>query len=100
MQYVAQLTALLRNDPAEFWHHRRTLLQEQGIDPSRAALAEAVEQGDDSEFAVVVTNDGEVFEFSWTPSTEGVMEWVRTTDWWRDTPYRPGIEDALALLAE
>ena len=87
------------NDPSEFWDHLRALLQAQGIDPASAALAESVEQGDDSEFAVVVTREGEVFQFSWAPSAEGVMEWVRTTDSWRDTPYRSGIEDALALLA-
>ena len=100
MTYVANLTALLRNDPSQFWEHLRTLLQAQGIDPGSAALAESVKQGDASEFAVVVTNDGEVFEFSWTPSAAGIMEWVRTTEWWRGTPHRPGIEDALGLLAE
>jgi len=98
MQYVAQLTGLLRNDPAEFWSRLRALLHEQGIDPVHAALAESVQQGDDSEFAVVVTSDREVFEVGWSP-TEGLIEWVRTTDWWRDSPYQSGIEEALALLS-
>ncbi len=77
---MAQLTALLRNDPSEFWSHLRTLLQVRGVDPANAALAESVEQGEDSEFAVVVTSGQEVFEVDWSP-TDGLFEWNRTTDW-------------------
>jgi uncharacterized protein YbaA (DUF1428 family) len=90
MEYVAHLTELLRNDPSAFWSDARAILQKHGVDPVRAALAESVEQGDDSEFAVVVTSDGEVFEFSWRPTTQDVREWIRTTAWWRDSPYRRG----------
>lgn len=94
---MAQLTGLLRNDPSEFWSRFRALLQGRGIDPADAALAESVQEGDDLEFAVVVTGDHAVFEVEWSP-TEGVIEWDRTTDRWRDSPHRSGIEEAFALL--
>lgn len=98
MRYVMDLTALLRNDPSEFWSHLRALLDERGIDPARAALAESLEQGDDSEFAVVITADGDVYELSWSPTGQGVTNWVCTNERWRDTPYREGIEQAISLL--
>lgn len=94
----ASLTQLLRADDDQMWRWLRGALLGRGVDPAAAALAESCEQGDDSEFGVVVAADGEVFQFAFVAGGEGFTEWVRITDYWRETPYRESVADAQRFL--
>lgn len=98
MEVVASLTALLRESEEPFWSSLRQALRNQDVQPDHAALAERCEQGNGSEFGVVVTADGEVFQFSILSEAHDFAEWIRMTDWWPSSPYRNSIEAALTLL--
>jgi hypothetical protein len=93
---VAVLTRLLRESDDEMWAGLRAALARRGIDVLGSMLAFSVEQGDDSEFGVLVTAD-DVVTFSWRPSTAFFVDWTPITGWWRDSPYRAEIEQAVRL---
>lgn len=94
---AAQLTQLLRSGQDRAWVALRTVFERHGVDPDDSVLAFAVEQGDDAEFAVVVTADGQVVTCAWVPSTASTLEWVPITSWWRDSSYREAVESAWRL---
>ena len=94
---VAALTNLLREGTDAAWTALREVLEGQGLDPARCVVAFSAEQGDDAEFAVLVTDRGDVVTCAWAPSTASVLEWTTVTAWWRDSPYRADVEQAMLL---
>jgi hypothetical protein len=94
---AAALTNLLREGTDAAWTALRDVLDGQGLDPARCVVAFSAEQGDDAEFAVLVTNRGEVVTCAWAPSTASALEWTTITAWWRDSPYRADVEQAMLL---
>jgi hypothetical protein len=96
---VGQLTLLLRTSDEPFWRSLRDALGARGVDATRSQLAASWEEGDDSEFGVVVTDTGTVVEFVWQPSSSSFVEWVPITDWWQASPYRSEVEEALRRLS-
>jgi hypothetical protein len=95
---AADLTDLMRCNSEPLWSGLRVALEARGISVGRAAFAESVEQGDDSEFGVLVTDDDEVVQFGFVPSAGTFSEWEAITSRWMDTPYRTSIETAMELL--
>jgi hypothetical protein len=98
-QDVAVLTGLLRESDDEMWARLRAALGSRGIDALGSVLAFYVEQGDDSDFGVLVTAD-DIVTFAWQPSTAFIFEWTPITGWWRDSPYRAQIERAVRLRSD
>ena len=94
---VFTLTELLRESDDEVWTALRSALRGRGVDARGSLLAFSVEQGDDSEFAVLVTDRDEIATLSWQPSTGSIFEWTLITDSWRDSPYRDDVARALQL---
>ncbi len=91
-EYVALNTRLLRSDPEPFWQRLRDCLREKGVEPSRTVLTTCFPDDSSFEFGIVITPDGEVYEFGFEylhkQVTEGVFsEWSRTTDRWRERPF-------------
>ena len=97
---VGQLTLLLRTSDEPLWRSLRDALGAQGVDATRSQLAASSEEGDDSEFGVVVSETGAVVQFLWQPSSSSFVEWVPMTDWWQASPYRSKVEEALRRLSE
>lgn len=97
---VGQLTLLLRTSDEPLWRSLRDALSAQGVDATRSQLAAGSEEGDDSEFGVVVTETGAVVQFLWQPSLSSFVELVSMTDWWQASPYCSKVEEALRRLSE
>ncbi len=102
------LTDLLRSDEGPLWARLRELLPERGVDPATAVLAECFEDDTMLEFGVVVTSEGEVYEFDFVYgrgdiktqlSTGTIHNWERHTFDWRDRPYRSSVGAALEIVA-
>lgn len=100
-------TRLLRESDDPFWVRLRDLLAEQGLDWRKAAMAQCFPDDGALEFGIVVAADGEVYEFDFTHGRgdittamkSGVLsDWRRTTDRWRDRPFREDVVDAFELL--
>lgn len=98
---------LLRESDDPFWVRLRELLAEKGIDWRQAAIAQCFPDDAAMEFGIVVAADGEVYEFDFlhgrgdiaTAMKSGVLsDWTRTTDRWRDRPFREDVNAAFALL--
>jgi hypothetical protein len=96
---VELLTSLLRSSEDPMWSALRAALRAAEVDVDRSYLASSVQQGDDSEFAVLVDRNGAVFLLSWQPSTAVIFERVDVTGWWTDSPYRAAVQEALDLRA-
>lgn len=94
---VSVLTELLRRDDRPAWSFLRSALDRRGVDVGSALLAFSAEQGDDSEFGVLVTGHAEVIEFSWQPSTGSIFEWLPITDRWRSSPYADVVAEAFKM---
>ena len=94
---VVGLTRLLREGDGEVWRVLRAALRSRGIRVEGTWLAFSAEQGDHSEFAVIVTESDDVVRLSWQPSTEPIFEWTTITAWWRDSPYRNDVATAFEL---
>jgi len=106
---AVESTRLLRGDDDPMWARLRTLMTERGFDPQRVALATFFPDDTNTEFGVVVTPAGEVYEFDLVygkgdltqqAATATITDWRDRTEWWRDTPHRNEIESAFRLLAE
>jgi hypothetical protein len=95
---VRLLTQLVRTDE-DFWLWRRLreLLEAQHVALSDAALAFSVEQGNDSEFGIIVTRQGDVYEYSIVKDAEA--EWRHMPDW-TESPYAEDVRLALDLLRD
>ena len=103
MHGVEIFAKLLRSDPGDCWVKMRSVLAQRGIDPSSAALAFSVEQGDMSEFAVIVAQDRRVYQYSLYSDTDSwldaqLIEWIDLTANWTESPYTGSIRTALSLL--
>lgn len=98
-------TDLLRNDAGPFWRRLREVLAERGVDPRRSVLATSFPDDNSFEFGIVVTADGEAYEFGFDyldadVSAGTIVEWTRITDRWRDRPHRTEVEAAFSLLTD
>ncbi len=102
-------TRLLRGDPDAFWTRLRELLAQRGVDPGRSALAISFPDDSNLEFGIVVSEEGEVYEFDFTYGRRGDLQeqtrtgtltaWDRMTDRWRERPFHDDVEAALGILA-
>lgn len=90
-------TEPLRNSDDPAWVTLRRILVERGVQPHLSSLAFSVAQGDDSEFAVVVTQAEDVLTVSWLPSTGEVLECTSIAERWRDSPYGEDVRQAIEL---
>ena len=92
---TVELTRLLRYDSNPFWKRLRVLLNDKGFDVESCFLAESCEQGDNSEFGVVVTRDKEVFEYGFIyqkdPSDGNFGEWNDITQTYSSSPYADSV---------
>jgi hypothetical protein len=79
-QEVNELTSLLRNDKE--WKGLREALQEKGFDADRIVLAGFMEDSDENEFGVVITDELKVFEYKRNTSEESgqIVEWRLVKD--------------------
>lgn len=57
-------TRLLHEDEHPSWGRLRDLLLSKGLDPAHVALANLFPDDTETEFGIVVTSDGHVYEFS------------------------------------
>jgi hypothetical protein len=102
-EHVELDTRLLRSDTEPFWLRLRACLREKGTEPNTAVLATCFPDDSSFEFGIIVTPDGEVYEFGFDwfhkPVDEGTLtEWTRTTDHWRDQAFYEHVEAALELI--
>jgi len=97
---VGHLTLLLRTSDEPLWRSLRDALGAQGVDATRSQLAASSEEGDDSEFGIVVMETGAVVQFLWEPSSSSFVDWVPMTDWWQASPYSSKVGEALRRLSE
>ena len=97
-------TKLLREDDEyPFWNILRNLLTERGIDYSKAYLAFSADEGENSEFGIIVTADRNVFQYYIQLSDDGkdlneVMEWEDISNHFESTPYVNDIEAAFKII--
>jgi hypothetical protein len=95
---VRQLTRLLRTDEDFLlWRRLRELLEAQHVALNDAALAFSVEQGNDSEFGIIVTRQGDVYEYEIVKDAEA--DWRHMPDW-TESPYGHDVRLALDLLRD
>ena len=103
--YAEVNTTLFRESPDPFWTRLRAVVQERGVDPLTSALATCFPDDSSLEFGIVVTPDGDVFEFEFEYLATGnvasgtLARWDRMTDRWKDRPFRAEVEAAFELLA-
>ena len=108
--YTTKLTQLLRSDDYPFWGCLRRLLEQKGVDPQSAVLAESFEDGagrngSGQEYGVVVTAREKVFEFV-VDIGEGedryenatLREWIDKTDTWQSRPFSKNVGAAISAL--
>ena len=110
MSNVAELsTHLLRTDEGPLWSRLRKLLDERGLDPNSVALADLLPDDTDMEFGIIVTPEGDVYEFDLVygngdleeqAASATIADWRDVTAWWRDAPHRAEIDAALRLLGK
>lgn len=100
-------TRLLRTDDDPFWVRLRELVTQRGIDPQQAALAISFPDDSNLEFGILVTPDLDVYEFDFVYGlgdiktsirTGTLAAWNRTTDRWRERPFRADVEAAMAII--
>lgn len=101
-------TNLLRGSDDPFWTRLRELLRARRIDSASSAIATCFPDGGDLEFGIVVTSDGEVFEFDFVYGSRGDIkartnaavfaDWRRTTELWPDRPWREEVRAAFGIL--
>jgi len=106
--YAQANTDLMRHNSNPFWVRLRDLLAERGVAVERAALATSFPDDSNLEFGIVVTEDGNVFEFDFEYSRRGDLKeqasggslsaWDRTTDRWRERPFADEVEAARRLI--
>ena len=98
VEIVRVLTRLLRTDEDSWlWRRLRELLEARHVALSDAALAFSVEQGNDSEFGIIVTRQADVFEYSIVKDDEA--EWLHMPDW-TESPYGQDVRRSLDLLRD
>ncbi len=108
--YTSHMAQLLRTDVWPFWTRLRHLLEQQGVDPQSAMLAESFEDGggpngSGQEFGIVVTTQEQVFEFV-VDIEEGddryenavLREWNDKTDDWQSRPFSKHVREAISVL--
>ncbi len=94
---VRGLTRLLRTGDGWLWLRLRAIAQDRGLSLQDGALAFSVEQGDDSEFGVIVARHGDVYEYSIVKG--GEEEWGCLPDW-AGSPYGDEVAVAFELLQQ
>ena len=100
---IQELTRLLRQSQEAFWARLRQILWEKGVDPQGALLVESFEDDDQLEFGIVVTNDGDVFEFDFEYRDRSIGEgavcrWEKLTDRHISSPHHARITTGLTIL--
>ncbi len=106
-EVVTQLTSLMRSSKESFWTCLRRLLVKKGINLSTTLLVFSVEQGENSEFGVVITEDRRVFSFALATALATIETWNDVVDFiewdditlsWKTSPYRGDIEAGFELV--
>ncbi len=102
MTDVVVLTQLLRTGDDPFWSRLRSVVLARGFDPETVVLVESCEQGDMSEFGILVYRDKRVYQYALCSATGSwldgnLVEWTDITDRWHSTPYKESIEEGLRL---
>ncbi|MGW2305500.1 hypothetical protein [Streptomyces sp. NPDC001809] len=99
--YVSR-TRLMRTAPHSLWVQLRQLLSERGLVPAGSVLVELMRSGHDTEFGVVISDGGRVYDFELRyvrarGDTEEIVLmafWHDITDRWQATPFSTEIADA------
>ena len=96
-QEVEELTELLRHE--EVLGDLRALLRKRGQEPAELLLAGLIENAEGSEGDVIVTPNGEVFEFERNVrQAEGFSHWGKITDISELVAKYPAILVALQMI--
>jgi len=80
-------------------------MENKGIDPNRAILADLFRDDPSLQYGLVVTEQGRVieFDFSWRDRAReqgSFSTWQDITDEWEHNPWREQISCALAMLQQ
>ncbi len=94
---IRELTRLLRTGDDWLWRRLRQWVIGEGLALEDVALAFSVEQGDDSEFGIIVTRHDEVYEYSIIRDDDA--HWRHLADW-VGSPYQGDVKVAFDLLRD
>lgn len=104
MSEVIELTKLLReNKDYPFWEILRALLNDKGIDVAKAYLAFSSEEGNNSEFGIIVTSTKNIFQYAILLTEDGndlkeLAEWNDITNSYESSPYIEDINKVFAMI--
>ena len=81
----------------------RRRLKEKGIDPATVIVVDWFPDGQNIEYGIIISQDGDVFEFDYgydsgNEQWGSFIEWTDISDSWRETPHLKDIDVALSML--
>jgi hypothetical protein len=99
---IVTATERLRASEASPWPRVRSLLRDRGLALESTVMAEWLSDDHDLFFGIIVTELGQVIQFSYShlgePLDNGdLSEWDDITDSWEETPHTRTLQCALAI---